>query len=39
MPEKKPRKTKSKPEIDLTQEQKESNKIISSFRIKVENAI
>lgn len=39
IPEKKPRKTKNNPNIDLTMEQKESNKVISSFRIKVENAI
>lgn len=39
IPEKKPRKTKNNSDIELTKEQKESNKIISSFRIKVENAI
>jgi len=39
IPDKKPRKSKDNPEPDLTNEQKESNKIISSFRIKVENAI
>jgi hypothetical protein len=39
IPEKKDRKSKKKPNPELTLEQKESNKIISSFRIKVENAI
>ena len=39
IPEKKPRKSKNNPNPELTKEQKESNKIISSFRIKVENAI
>ena len=39
IPEKKPRKSKKNPEPELTTEQKESNKIISCFRIKVENAI
>ena len=39
IPEKKPRQSKKNPEPELTKEQKESNKIISSFRIKVENAI
>ena len=39
IPEKKPRKSKDNPEPVLTLEQKESNRIISSFRIKVENSI
>lgn len=39
IPEKKSRKSKNNPDTDLTTEQRESNKIISSFRIKVENAI
>ena len=39
IPEKKKRKTKNQADNSLTDEQKESNKIISSFRIKVENAI
>jgi len=39
IPKKKPRKSKDNPEPELTKEEKESNKIISSFRIKVENAI
>ena len=39
IPKKKPRKSKNNPEPKLTKEEKESNRIISSFRIKVENAI
>ena len=39
IPKKKARKSKNNPEPELTLEEKESNKIISSFRIKVENAI
>lgn len=39
IPEKKPKKSKKNPEPELSEIQKESNKIISSFRIKVENAI
>ena len=39
IPKKKPRKSKNNPKPELTKEEKESNKVISSFRIKVENAI
>lgn len=39
IPEKKPKASKNNPEPKLTKEQKESNKIISSFRVKVENSI
>ena len=39
IPKKKPKKSKNNPEPELTLEEKESNRIISSFRIKVENAI
>jgi len=39
IPKKKPRKSKNNPNPVLTKEEKESNRIISSFRIKVENAI
>ena len=39
IPKKKPRKSKNNLVPELTLKEKESNKIISSFRIKVENAI
>jgi len=39
IPKKKPKKSKKNPNTELTVKEKESNKIISSFRIKVENAI
>lgn len=39
IPEKKPRKSKKNPETTLTAEQKESNRTISSFRVKVEHSI
>lgn len=39
IPKKKPRKSKNTPDPKLTKKEKETNKIISSFRIKVENAI
>ena len=39
IPKKKPMKSKKNPKPELTIEEKESNKTISSFRIKVENAI
>ncbi len=39
IPEKKPRKSKKNPNPDFIEEQKDSNKTISSFRIKVKNAI
>ena len=39
IPKKKPWRSKKNPYTELTKEEKESNRIISSFRIKVENAI
>lgn len=39
IPHKRPRKSKNNPNPELTQEQKEYNKIISSTRVRVEHAI
>ena len=39
IPHKKPRKSKNNPNPELTKEQKDYNKMISSIRIKVEHAI
>ena len=39
IPKKKPKKSKSNPNPELSKKEKESNRVISSFRIKVENAI
>lgn len=39
IPEKKPRKSKKNPKPELTEKQKENNKVKSQIRIKVENAI
>ena len=39
IPHKKPRKSKNNPNPSLTQEQKSANKLMSQFRVVVENAI